>query len=124
MYINAEISALCLPGPEFTLSRQSRGCSRLNLHRHHPKPISRVLAGELTHSCHCLIETGSVEAGGARAQDQGKWLGAVPVGFERDDDGYLDHRQPAAFGVEFVSLAGEFLLLFEEFDASRSPFIS
>lgn len=24
-----------------------------------------------------------------RAQDQGKWLGAVPVGFERDDDGYL-----------------------------------
>ncbi len=30
-----------------------------------------------------------VEAGVARAQDQGKWLGAVPVGFERDDDGYL-----------------------------------
>lgn len=30
-----------------------------------------------------------VEAGVARAQDQGKWLGNVPVGFERDDDGYL-----------------------------------
>lgn len=30
-----------------------------------------------------------VEAGVARAQDQGKWLGAVPVGFERDDDGFL-----------------------------------
>lgn len=30
-----------------------------------------------------------VEAGVARAQDQGKWLGAVPAGFERDDDGYL-----------------------------------
>jgi DNA invertase Pin-like site-specific DNA recombinase len=30
-----------------------------------------------------------VEAGVARAQDQGKWLGNVPIGFERDDDGYL-----------------------------------
>ncbi|MFC6965071.1 recombinase family protein [Halocatena marina] len=30
-----------------------------------------------------------VEAGVARAQEQGKWLGAVPVGFERDADGYL-----------------------------------
>ncbi len=30
-----------------------------------------------------------VEAGVASAQDQGKWLGAVPLGFERDDDGYL-----------------------------------
>jgi DNA invertase Pin-like site-specific DNA recombinase len=30
-----------------------------------------------------------VEAGVARAQDQGKWLGAVPAGFERDADGYL-----------------------------------
>jgi DNA invertase Pin-like site-specific DNA recombinase len=30
-----------------------------------------------------------VEAGVARAQDQGKWLGAVPAGFARDDDGYL-----------------------------------
>ena len=30
-----------------------------------------------------------VEAGVERAQDQGKWLGALPKGFERDDDGYL-----------------------------------
>jgi DNA invertase Pin-like site-specific DNA recombinase len=30
-----------------------------------------------------------IEAGVARAQDQGKWLGAVPAGFERDADGYL-----------------------------------
>lgn len=30
-----------------------------------------------------------VEAGVARAQDQGKCLGAVPLRFERDDDGYL-----------------------------------
>jgi len=30
-----------------------------------------------------------VEAGVARAQDQGKWLGAVPKGFERGADGYL-----------------------------------
>jgi DNA invertase Pin-like site-specific DNA recombinase len=30
-----------------------------------------------------------VEAGVDRAQDQGKWLGNVPIGFERDDDGYL-----------------------------------
>jgi DNA invertase Pin-like site-specific DNA recombinase len=30
-----------------------------------------------------------VEAGVARAQDQGKWLGNVPAGFERDDNGYL-----------------------------------
>ncbi len=30
-----------------------------------------------------------VEAGVERAQNQGKWLGALPKGFERDDDGYL-----------------------------------
>ena len=30
-----------------------------------------------------------VEAGVERAQDQGKWLGALPKGFKRDDDGYL-----------------------------------
>jgi DNA invertase Pin-like site-specific DNA recombinase len=30
-----------------------------------------------------------VEAGVERAQDQGKWLGALPKGFERDNDGYL-----------------------------------
>ena len=30
-----------------------------------------------------------VEAGVERAQDQGKWLGALPKGFERDEDGYL-----------------------------------
>jgi DNA invertase Pin-like site-specific DNA recombinase len=30
-----------------------------------------------------------VEAGVARAQDQGKWLGNVPKGFVRNDDGYL-----------------------------------
>ena len=30
-----------------------------------------------------------VEAGIERAQDQGKWLGAVPKGFERGEDGYL-----------------------------------
>ena len=30
-----------------------------------------------------------VEAGVERAQDQGKWLGAVPKGFGRGEDGYL-----------------------------------
>jgi DNA invertase Pin-like site-specific DNA recombinase len=30
-----------------------------------------------------------VEAGVARAQEQGKWTGRVPTGFHHDDDGYL-----------------------------------
>lgn len=30
-----------------------------------------------------------IESGVSRARDEGKWLGQVPVGFERDSDGYL-----------------------------------
>ncbi|WP_394743159.1 recombinase family protein [Natronococcus roseus] len=30
-----------------------------------------------------------IEAGQRRAQRQGKWLGQVPIGFRRDDEGYL-----------------------------------
>ncbi len=51
------------------------------------KLIADISAAVAEEERHRLIKR--VEAGVARAQDQGKWLGAVPVGFERDDDGYL-----------------------------------
>ena len=51
------------------------------------KLIADISAAVAEEERHRLIKR--VEAGVERAQDQGKWLGALPKGFERDDDGYL-----------------------------------
>jgi DNA invertase Pin-like site-specific DNA recombinase len=61
-----------------------------------------------------------VEAGVRRAKDKGKWLGRVPAGFRRDENGYLQPILEPAEGEDSYFEIAEALERLDDGDSYRS----